>query len=103
MHFLNHIIVDGDMSTDLTSPTQHIQDMMIAAVQYVYTGAGSPTGNIILQLSADGITWFDFDSKAISAAGTYYKETGLIAMPYARVFWDRTSGTGVLNVHLAGK
>lgn len=111
------VIVNGNMSTTLTSVVTIIQK--ISAISYSYEWSGtSPSGIVTVQVSndysqnADGTvrnpgTW---DTMPLSAPTNVSGNTGngFIDMDGCAAYAMRTvytpiSGTGVLNVVIAGK
>lgn len=101
--FEYQLINAGDMSGNITSPSQQVTFMINACVQAVY--AGSPTGTLKLQISNDNVNWTDYSgsSQAISAAGSFAYLLADIGYPWLRVVYTFTSGTGTLNVTINAK
>lgn len=96
------LILNGDMSGDVASETIDIQHLIGYAIQSVWTG--SPTGNIVVQKSNDGVTWFTEDTQAAGGgAGNDLFEQADVFYKYVRVFYNSTSGTGTLNTYLFAK
>ena len=110
------IIEDGDMSGNLISDTINVQRMDRAYIQLVFTG--SPVGDFFVEASADHTedpsgkelvdgTWIPLDLDpspyAIGVADDIGIDLTVTAIPWIRVRYARTSGTGTLNTHLSGK
>ena len=98
-------IVDGSMGGSITQtdPT-NIQYMDRVGVQLSWTG--TPTGDFTVEVSNDKVVWNELTlSVAITAAGS--ADDAFIdaetAARFFRVVYTRTSGTGTLQAHIAGK
>lgn len=114
------IISAGDASGDITGPvtTVQYQDNISFQINVV---SGTPTGEIFLQGSMDYIpggagsatplsagNWISLDLSptATITAGSPANiliNTAMISFPYIRVFYDRGSGTGTLDVWVSSK
>ena len=94
-----HIIVDGDMSGNITSAAQPLDFIVIYSVQLVWAGT-LPVGTVTLEASNDGTTWTTVadSSTAISGnTGSGIIEYSLAGHKNVRVKYTRTSGVGTLN------
>jgi hypothetical protein len=100
----SELIVDGDMSSDITGPSTNILHLDRVGFQLLWTG--SPTGTFSVQVSNDEVTWADLTlSAAIAAAGSgdnafIDAETGAA---FIRVKYSASSGTGTLQAHIVAK
>ena len=114
------VVVNGDMSADITSEAFHVQYLDNIGLQFDFTG--SPVGTIEVQVSLNHTvdaqgrvktvgTWATLPSSAF--VGTYpvpgtttspgYLDIPLTSAAYMRVVYNATSGTGTLNVIAIGK
>jgi hypothetical protein len=98
------LIVDGDMSSDVTSDAQSMDQIMMGSVQAVWSGA-SAAGTIKLQTSNDAKNWSDYSGSENTVAGPGDYTWRLVSTPdpWIRVVFIVSSGTGTLNVTISGK
>jgi hypothetical protein len=91
------IVASGDMSGDITSSVVELAAYRNQAIQAVWTG--SPVGNIQMEVSNDGTNWFVQGSPVAAggSAGTAMFTVQFAPWAKSRLFFDFTSGTGVLN------
>lgn len=102
--FEQQIVINGDMSADITSGSYVIGNATAMSVQLTWSGT-APVGDLKVQASNDGTNWVDTDAVVAVATNTdstlaNFEEPG---WKWFRIFYDRTSGTGNLNVHLFGR
>ena len=104
-----HILVNGDMTGDLTSASTDIKYLDNFAIQLNFTHPTSFTavGTFTVEASVDGATWVTLN---IAPAITCSASTGshlinINQIPYAliRVKYAHTSGTGLLNIYFEAK
>ncbi len=91
------IFTDGDMSGSIESTPVSLQAHRHLAIQAVWTG--TPTGDLQLQVTVDGVTWFDQGSSVATGGGpgdTVFTEKDAPWLK-ARLAFVFTSGTGTLN------
>lgn len=106
------LLAAGDMSGSISSNPFRVENMDLAALQAVWTGA-APTGTFKLQASCDagtdaqtgpsgfGVTnWTDVasSSNAITASGDFMWNLTDMGYRWVRVVYTRTSGTGTLLI-----
>lgn len=93
-----NLVVNGDMAASVVSDPVYLHRKTNYAMHFIYTG--SPTGNIYIAVSIDGINWVVLDNSttAISAAGDTLYNVSVAGYLMARAHYARTSGTGTLNV-----
>lgn len=91
------IVTAGDASGDITSSVQDISAQRHLAVQVDWDG--TPAGNLQLQVSNDGVSWFDQGSPVATggAPGVAMITEQFAPWSKARLFFDWTSGAGTLN------
>lgn len=91
-------VATGDLSTSINSDPIKIEFQNILSIQAIYTG--SPTGQLLVQGSLDLTNWITFPlvTKTIDAAGTHIWDFPTTAIPYFRISYSRTIGTGTLQL-----
>ena len=91
------LVSAGDMSGDITSNAIEMSGTDSLFLHMVWSG--TPTGDLELQYSNDNSNWIDSGETQLAAGGA--AGSGLFSVivraKYVRLFWDDTSGTGVLN------
>ena len=110
------LFTDETMDQDLTSKAIDLQRLDRASIHLIFTG--TPTGEFEIQVSgdyelhADGSvknagTWTPLTlSQSLSASGSgddIFIDLTSTGVPWIRVFYDFTSGTGSLNAFLSAK
>lgn len=72
---------------------------------FEFSWTGTPTGTIVLQASADGLTWINISTMAAPAgsASAGFNEQKAIGYAFCRVAYTFTSGAGTLTVNYSGK
>jgi len=112
------VIVNGDMSSSVTSLVTNIN--MISCVGYTVAWTGTPTGTFSVEVSQDYVapvgvqdeplnagTWVPLTlSVPVLAAGTAdtaFIDVDVTGAAYVRLVYTATSGSGTLNATIAGK
>lgn len=112
------LITDQSMGGNVTSKVINTQFLNEAYLQLLFTG--TPTGTFTVETSGDYVPDDEFRTSppnagnwdaldlgttlsATGAAGTISIDITLSAVPYLRVVYTRTSGTGTLNAKISGK
>lgn len=112
------IVTDGDMSADVVSRVISTRYLNQASISLLFTG--TPTGDFLVESSHDYVpddefrtsppnagTWQALDLgttlAAAGAAGATGVDVTLSGVPWLRVTYDRTSGTGTLNAYISAK
>ncbi len=92
----------GDMSADITGPSLNTRETRMASFTCIF--AGLPDGDLIVQGSNDGgVTWADYASIEVAAAGSIALNYADIGFEYMRINFDFTAGTGTLEVQTGVK
>jgi len=75
----------------------------VFSIQVVYTG--SPTGTVKLEYSLDKTNWSDVAGSDDTISGSCNTLWSLVnmAVPYVRIVYTRTSGTGTMTAKGCGK
>ena len=98
------LVVDGDMSSNITSSSTNILHMDRVGYQLVWTG--TPTGDFSVEVSNDDSTWqaisFDTTPDAAGSAGSHFLEIETAAK-FIRLKYTAGSGSGTLQAHITGK
>lgn len=97
-------IENGLMEADIDGPVHEIEHQWLACVQAVWTGA-TAEGTLTLQGSINKVNWENLTdySKSISGDGSVLWDIPNTGIPYIRVHYAFTAGTGNLNTWIAGK
>ena len=100
----SELVVDGDMSSDITSDSTNIMHTDRVGYQLVWTG--TPNGVFTVEVSNDEVTWAELTlSTAITAAGS--ADNAFIdcetAAKYIRCKYTASSSTGTLQAHITAK
>lgn len=96
------VLTAGSMTGNLTSAVSTVTGF--DGVCYQASWSGTPTGTFKVQGSIDQTNWTDLvtNAAAVGAAGTWVADLAT-NLPYLRVTYTATSGTGTLGVLIAGK
>lgn len=88
---------DEAMSADVAGTEIDAAQYLNISFVSVVTGAAGLSGNLITESSNDGTNWFQRNSQAVAADGTF--EYALVdhAYRYVRHRWVNTGGNGTLN------
>ncbi len=91
------IFTAGDMSGDIESAEVSLLAHRHFAIQAIWTGV--PVGDLQLQVTVDGTTWTNRGSSVAAGGAAGNAEFSESNAPWlaARLIWDFTSDTGVLN------
>lgn len=100
-------LVSGNMGADISGPITTIDKIDSVAYQVSWTSSNA-VGIISVQGSCDGINFEDITFSPVleqpaSNNGSYLINMSLIPFSFIRIYYDRTSGTGSLSVHLSAK
>lgn len=100
------LLAAGDISGDLTSSSQQLDQIFGFSIQAIFTTSGSLGGILKLQASLDGVNFDDIanTSQTLSAAGSYTWNLADTNFPWVRVVYTHHSGdSGVLTVLFFGR
>jgi hypothetical protein len=106
-NFLNpfQLVSAGDMSATITSARVDIRYLDNISVQLNFTG--SPTGTFDVLGSIDGINYIALTiSPALAATGSggqLLVDLNQLSVPFIKVRYNFTSGSGSLDVWVSGK
>ena len=91
------------MSQDLTSDIQVIFRDQMFSIQPVWTGG--PTGTLKLEGSLDKNNWCLIPSttSTVNGPSSIIWDLGHSAIPYFRVKYERSGGSGILKVYILVK
>ena len=98
------VVVDGDMSSDVT--TSATQIMHTDRPSYEIAWTGTPTGTFSVEVSHTGNNWSEVSlSSPITAAGS--ADSAFVDIEsgakYVRLKYTASSGSGTLNAWVASK
>lgn len=106
-----HLMIDGDMSGNLTSNIVDVTYTDNVGIQLTFTG--TPSGEFAVEGSVDYDdhlstgNWseltFSTTPQATGSADTHLLNLNQIPYKKIRVTYTRTSGTGTLNIHVMSK
>jgi hypothetical protein len=104
-HLYNNTIVDAvAMDGDITSDVQNLNETRSYCIQAVWYDGSTPIGNLIVQGSNDNSNFTDIVTASITGdTGSSLINVEQPAYGYVRVFYDRSSGDGTLDVTINGK
>ena len=87
------------MSADVSSDALYAADFVYWSALIKWTG--SPTGNVSIQGSVDNVTWVDITGTVTACGGSSgsvtYDNQAPTALPYLRLHYAFTSGSGALT------
>ena len=95
------------MAADITSAAFESIAYFGLAVQYKVSSGSSPSGSLIIQMSNDKANWVNVPTDAVKAVNPFtvtanvdgfWLYQDIIPYKWVRVFYDRTSGSGTLDV-----
>lgn len=100
-----HLMVDGDMSGNLTSDSVDVTYTDNVGFQLSFTG--TPSGEFACEGTIDEVSWseltFSSTPQATGSADTHLLNVNQIPYKKLRITYTRTSGTGTLNVYVMSK
>jgi len=98
IHEFNQTIISGgNLGADITSTSQNLNSIHHFAVQFIWTGASTPVGTVILQGSNDNITFTDISDSLLAVSGNSGScliNYDLPSFGFVRLKYTRTSGSG---------
>jgi hypothetical protein len=97
-------LVAGDASGDVTGDAVDIAGVDKICFQVSWTG--TPTAVLEIEISNDGLLWTTSAAAAIAEPAGSVGNTMIeleTAAAFARLFFDRTSGSGTVSAHIVGK
>lgn len=102
----------GNMSGNINSPLQRLNQMQIGALQASWSGS-TPVGTLKLQISNDdpdvvgtsNVIWTDYTGSSTDVNGNGNFLWNLLSLGFncVRVVYTRTSGSGSLKITIMGK
>jgi len=97
------IVTNGDMSGNITSSAIDLSKTDGYSVDAQWTG--SPVGTLKLQVSRDGINFYDYPSSSISTSGISSAFWEITTVNYSKVqlVYTASTGSGTLNAGILGK
>jgi hypothetical protein len=101
-----HAVKDGDMSANIETPSYQMDGADSYAIQFTWAGSGLSGGNIDVQASNDGVNFASVLSSTIAVNvdnDTVIYNVEQHAYMFIKVKYTFNVGTGLLNVHIAGK
>lgn len=101
--FLDTLINGASMTTNITSPSQSLDNCVRYCMQAYWSGT-SPVGTITVSASNDNVNFTAISSVAVASnTGNYMVNVDNPAYPWMQVTYTYTSGTGTLTATIAGK
>lgn len=103
-HIANiNVLVNGDMTTTLTTPSLNINEVSLNGIQCVWNGS-SPVGVLSVNVSNDNINWTSMGTLPVSGnSGSDAFNVQLSAFCWLQVVYTPTSGSGSLNISINQK
>jgi hypothetical protein len=96
-------ILNGNMSANITGDLIDIKQAY--GISFQCSWVGTPTGNLQLQVSNDGVNWSNFGGTTATggAAGSVALNHDALHFNFARLNFNFTGGAGTLQARLGGK
>lgn len=94
------------MGADVTSSSKNLDGVVGYAVQFVWSGGGSPVGTFSLEASNDDENYTTISGSSFSVSGNsgnYLANVQFAGYSYVRAKYVRTSGSGTLTIDIVGK
>jgi len=102
--FNNLILTNGNMADNLTSSVQDISEVCGFCVQANWSAGSTPVGTLNIQASLDNVNFTTVASVAVSGnSGSNLVNVNVAHYRYVQCTYTATSGSGTLNVYIAGK
>lgn len=104
--FNDLVIENGDLSGNITSSVKEIKSIRSFAVQFYWSGASSPVGEVYIEGSNDNENFTQIVDSLLPVSGndgSCLINVELPAYAYVRVQYDRTSGSGNASCRIHGK
>lgn len=97
------LINNGDMAASIVSEPMNIERFDNVGMQVKWSGA--PVGEFKIEASMDEVNFNDITPSVMNTTGSNPFLLNLIQCPYRHLIfkYNRTSGTGSLNVHVGAK
>jgi len=103
-NFKYKVIDNQPMTADITSDHVNIQLSQAVALQFSWSGGGTPIGSMIVQVSIDGVNFVDLSSQALSGnSGSFIFNIEEPGYSYVKAKYAFTSGNANLTVIVSGK
>lgn len=104
--FNENIITTGSMASSITSTSYDVSEVNNVAVQAVWSSGSTPVGTTTLEASLDDTNYTEITDSSLAVSGNSGSNFYNIQDPgyrYLRLKYNRTSGSGTLNVKISGK
>ncbi len=92
-------LIGHSMTADVHSAPLNMKDFVYWSALISWTG--SPVGNVSIQGSVDNVNWVDITGTVTACGGSSgsvtFDNQAPTGLPYLRVFYDFTSGSGSLT------
>jgi len=98
------LLVDGDMSGNLTSEVLALDNMMHYSVHAIWTGA--PNGTLFIDISGElgePTNWAQLATVAVAGAGQQIWMDRNAPYKWVRLRYVNAGGTGTLTIHSIAK
>lgn len=103
---VSQLVTGASMGADVTSDVYDTRDYDRVALQVVWSAGATPVGTVAIQGSLDGTNFVAMNVGTLSVAGNadhMVVDLTEMSLPFIRVLYTRTSGSGTMNVFLFGK
>lgn len=104
--FNDILLPSTSMSSNITTPSYDVTQANTLAVQAVWSGGGTPVGNMYIAVSTDNINFTTNQDSVLPVSGnsgSNFYNIQDIGYRYIRLLYVRTSGTASLLVNISGK
>lgn len=104
--FNQPIVISGSLGATFNSDSYEVKEVKTIAIQTIWSGGGTPIGNMELQASLDNVNFTRIQGSVLSVSGnsgTNAWNIQNVGYPYIRFRYVRTSGTADVQVTISGK
>lgn len=101
-----NLATDADMSGDIESQSQNLDETVSFCVQFVWTDGTTVEGTALLEVSNDDLNWVAIPASELDVTGdtgTHIINVEKPAYRFVRGVYQRTDGSGTMTIDINGK